>query len=137
METHGENPERSALGDLFDKARRSLDGRPDVTATKQSTVEARTFFETTQTYVVQTFRQRDDANPEKPGRARDTIFLQFIDRDGGQRLIIPPEVADAIARQRDALTTKSRKRGAQQAMAKRKAAGWVPNFKKRKKKQEA
>jgi len=47
-------------------------------------------------------------------------------------LIIPPEVADAIARQRDALTTKSRKRGARQAMETRKAAGWVPNFKKRK-----
>lgn len=129
MQTNGENPERSALGDIFDKARRSLDGRPGVIQTKQSTVEAKTFFETTQTYVLQTFRERDDADPEKPGKARDTIFLQFIDRDGGQRLIIPPEVADAIARQRDALTTKARKRGAQAALAKRKANGFQP-FKK-------
>lgn len=132
METNGQNPERSALGDMFDKARRSLDGRPDVMSTKQSTVEAKTFFETTETYVVQTFRQRDDANPEKPGKPRDTIFLQRIDRDGGQRLVIPPEVADAIARQRDALITKARKRGAQAAMVKRKASGWVPNFKRKK-----
>lgn len=42
------------------------------------------------------------------------------------RLAIPPEVADAIARQRDALAGKTRSKAARRVAADRKAAGVRP-----------
>jgi hypothetical protein len=55
----------------------------------------------------------------------DTIFLQYVsgDNDKPIRISIPPAVADVIARQREALTTKSRRAGALKAMATRKESG--------------
>ena len=53
---------------------------------------------TTQTYVVQTYRNEDGGF---------TIFLQMVDAEGRARFIIPPRVAQAIYRQRQSLTDKS------------------------------
>ncbi len=63
----------------------------------------------------------------------DTILVEYVGAEGSFRLAMPPEVADTIARQRDALTTKNRKRGAKQAAETRKAAGIEPAFLRRKK----
>lgn len=137
METNGQNPERSALGDFFDRAKRSLDGVPDVVQVKPATVDAKTLLETTQMYTVQTFRKREvkqTAFGESPkyGKPEFTVFLQYIDRDGGQRMVIPPEVTDMIARQRKALTVKVRKAAARANAADRKARGIKPDFTKKK-----
>lgn len=115
--------ERKVLGDIFDKTIRSLDGLPDVIKTNASTVRATTrVLELTQTFIVQTYRQKDEG---------DTILIEFIGADGSLRLALPPVVADTIARQRDALTTKSRQKAARAAAADRKARGIAPNFRKK------
>ena len=55
------------------------------------------------------------------------IFLEVIDAQGqAHRLVLPPKVAQAIYRQREALNTKSRKRGAKQAYATQVAQGNDP-----------
>ena len=101
-----EKEERSALGDLFDRTIRALDGLPDVVKTKPSTVRALTpVLALSQTFIVQTYRQRDQGA---------SIFVD-----------------DTIARQRDVLTDKSRRKGAKAAAADRKARGIVPSFKRK------
>ena len=52
------------------------------------------------------------------------------------RIAVPPAAADAVARQRDALTTKNRKKAAREQAQARKARGEQPAFLKiRKRKQ--
>lgn len=106
--------------DKFDRAMGSLADLPDVASSRPSTIIAVIpMIGATQTLIIQTFRQRERG---------DTIFLQVIDDAGSVRLVIPPEAADAIARQRDALTSKIRRRiGKEQAEA-RKARGELPGF---------
>lgn len=113
---------RKALGDEFDRAIRALDGLPDVIRTKASTVRAITpLLSLSQTFIIQTFRQREKG---------DTIFIEYIGAEGSFRLALPAVVADTIARQRDALTGKSRSKAARQTAADRKAAGVTPFTKK-------
>lgn len=57
-------------------------------------------------------------------RRGDTSFLETVGGEGTIRLATPPQVADANARQRGALTGKVRSRAAKQAMA----AGDKPAF---------
>lgn len=54
---------------------------------------------------------------------KDVVFLQRIDADGGSRWVLPAEVTDAIARQRDAAVSVNRKRGAARGAATRRAKG--------------
>jgi len=111
--------------DKFDRMMGALIDLPDVTRTKPTTLTVHTpLIGEAQTFVVQTLRQRE---------VGDTIFLVYVDGTGSVRIAIPPEVADAIARQRDALTTKVRKRVARDQAAQRKAAGIQPAFLKAKK----
>jgi hypothetical protein len=70
-------------------------------------------------YIVQTYRQKDKG---------DTIFLETVGGEGSIRLLIPPQVADTIARQRDALTGKTRSKAAKQIAADRMARGEKPAF---------
>ena len=115
-----EKEERSALGDVFDRTIRALDGLPDVVKTKPSTVRALTpVLALSQTFIVQTYRQRDMG---------DSIFVEYIGAEGSLRLALPPVVADTIARQRDVLTDKSRRKAAKASAADRKARGVVPGF---------
>ena len=118
--------ERSALGDVFDRTIRALDGLPDVVKTKPSTVRALTpVLALSQTFIVQTYRQRDMG---------DSIFVEYIGAEGSLRLALPPVVADTIARQRDVLTAKSRRKAAKASAADRKARGVVPGFQRTKSK---
>lgn len=112
--------------DKFDRLLGALHELPDVTQTKATTVNhVVPILGATQTFIVQTLRQRE---------VGDHIFLVYVDDNGSTRIAIPPPVADAIARQRESLTTKVRKRiGKEQAQA-RKARGEVPAFMKAKKK---
>jgi hypothetical protein len=72
---------------------------------------------TSQTFTIQTYRQREQG---------DTIFLECIDGEGSLRLAIPPKVAEAISRQRDALTNKSRAKASKAAAQDRKDRGEIP-----------
>jgi hypothetical protein len=123
--------QNSAMPDAFDRLRGLLTGLPNVLQTQPSTIMVSTpLLGTTDTYIVETFRQREEPTDDGKQAAppKDTIFLIAI-RPNVQpiRLPIPWEVANAIARQRDALTTRTRKAGARKAAATRKARGVVPN----------
>jgi hypothetical protein len=91
--------------DPFDRTIGVLHGLPDVTLTKTSVTRVVPPFGVggTQLCVVQTYRQRDQG---------DTIFLEYVSETGTMRLVIPPQVAAVIARQRDQLTAKTRSKAA-------------------------
>ena len=115
----------------FDRAIGNLDGRPDVTKTKPATVRATDLLGSA-TFIVQTYRERQikpGPDGEETARGRDTIFVEFISAEGHLRIALPPGVADTIARQRDALTTTTRKATARKSAQARKDAGLVPTFK--------
>src|SRR5689334_4687702 len=102
-----DNTERTALGDVFDRKIRNMTGAPDCFYTKATTVRAVSkVLELSQTFIVQTYRRREEG---------DTVFLEYVGKEGSMRLPLPPEVTDVIARQRDALTTMVRKRQAKAA----------------------
>lgn len=104
----------------FDRLIGALEGLPDVVKSKPSTVRAMLpLIGIARSFIVQTYRQKDRG---------DTIFIETVGSEGTVRIPIPPQVADAIARQREALTGKSRSRAAKQVMADRMAAGHKPAF---------
>src|SRR5258707_10342910 len=112
--------------DKFDRLMGALVNLPDVTHTKPSTVvTVNPLIGEAQSFILQTFRQRE---------VGDTIFIQYAAAEGLIRVAIPPAAAEAIARQRDALTTKVRKRVGKDAAAARKTRGELPRFMKPKKK---
>lgn len=104
----------------FDRLIGVLTGLPDVLTTQPSTIQTiEALLGSAQTWIVQTYRHREQG---------DTIFLQCINAEGSFRLAVPAKVADAIARQRDALTAKARSKAARNAAADRKARGIAPAF---------
>ncbi len=112
--------------DKFDKVIGSLEGLPDTVKTLPATIiTTMPLIGSSQTFIVQTFRQKESG---------DTIFIQYLDESGSMRIVVPPRVAEAIARQREVLTTKNRKKSAREVAANRKALGIRPAFLKGKKK---
>ena len=114
--------------DKFDKTVGSLSSRADVTKTKAATLTVESPVIGTSQYTVQTYRVKDidDARP------RDYVTIVYVDGDGSQRLVLPPQVADAIVRQRDALSKVNRRRASsatgKRLAAERKARGELPAF---------
>ena len=118
-----------SAAERFDKAYGALVGMADVTKTEARTLRvASAIVGDVQTFTVQTLRRRDEG---------DSVFIEYHDRGGALRLVLPPTVADAIARQRDALTAKVRRRVGRESAAARKARGEVPAFLKFKPKRKA
>ena len=110
---------------FFDRRLGALFGLPDVLCTQPTTIQvAQPLKGDAQTFIVQTYRMK---NGEK-GKSGDTVFLQYVDAEGSVRIVLPPEVTAVVARQRDSLTTQSRRRGAKAAADDRKARGIVPGF---------
>lgn len=114
--------------DKFGRAMGSLKGIPGVISTTPTTVRAITpIVGTPQTFIVQTFRRLKD--PDGGGdEIGDTLFIEFVDDDGVTRIACPPAITKVIARQRDALGTRSRKRAAQAGYETRKAKGTQPTL---------
>lgn len=108
------------LPDAYDRLLGSLHGLPDVTSTKPSTIRNVTpILGTSELFTIQTYRQRERG---------DTIFLECVSKDGFVRLALPPSVADAISRQRDALTGKVRSKIGKATAQARKDRGELPGF---------
>lgn len=106
--------------DKFDKMHGSLTGRADVTRVRPTTITVHTpLIGATQQYTVETMRVQGEG---------DTVFLTYVDDAGAVRIFLPPAVADAITRQRDALTTKTRKRIGKETAQARAARGELPGF---------
>lgn len=101
--------------DDFDRHMGALDGLPDAVRTKPTTLRTTSpLVGSAQTFIVQTIRQAG---------VGDTIFLEYVDRNGSKRIVVPANVADTIARQRDALGTMSRKKAARNVAEERKQQG--------------
>jgi hypothetical protein len=124
--TKGEKmSELNNLPDNYDRLLGALHGLPDIASTKPSTVQAVTpITGISQTFIVQTYRQRE---------VGDTIFLQCVSREGTVRIAVPPQVSDAIARQRDILTGKTRSKAAKAVAEARKERGELPGFMRKRK----
>lgn len=91
--------------DPFDRLIGKIDGLPDVSRARPTTVTTvMPILGNAQTYVVQTYKDKDEGF---------FVFLQMVDAVGRARIAIPPKVAAAIYRQRDALNKQSRKRAGQ------------------------
>src|SRR5258707_1249833 len=117
---HIDDNRSPGMPDQFDRLMGALHGLPDVTAAKPSTLRTLSpIVGSAQTFIVTTYRQREKG---------DTIFLECIQADGSFRVAIPPAVADAIARQREALTTKVRVKIGKASAAERKQRGELPGF---------
>jgi hypothetical protein len=118
-----ENQESKPPLSYFDRMVGTLHELPDVVKVKATTMRVvPTFGLGTYVYVVQTFRQKEIG---------DTIFLESVSESGTTRLVIPPVVANVIARQRDQLSKRSRSRASRQVMADRMARGEKPGFMKK------
>ena len=104
--------------DAFDRIRAGMDGRPDVTRTRISTVRnIDPLVGNVSTFLIESVREKDEG---------DTIFLEVASKDGNVRIVLPPKVANVIARQRDALVAKVRSKAAKEQAAQRKADGIEP-----------
>src|SRR5262245_13034968 len=108
-----------AIRTEYDRMLASLDGLPDVTHTAPSTIRNVSFIGSSQTFIITTYRMRERG---------DTVFLETISGEGSLRLVIPPAVVDVICRQRDALTTKVRRKVGKATAEARKARGEKPAF---------
>lgn len=119
------------MPDTFDRMIGLLDGLTGVTQTAPSTkIVITPLVGNAETFIVHTARQAE---------VGDWVFLQHADKEGMTRIVIPPAVADTIARQREAVRKAAvRKAGRAQAPrlrqmhADRMARGEAPAFLKRK-----
>jgi hypothetical protein len=110
--------ERSPLGDAYDQSARKLENRPD-TVHATASIKTTSPLGVVERWTIETYRHPlPPKKNQKPGVEirGDTILLEHGSGSEYLRLVIPPDVSDAIARQRDSLTTKNRKRGAQRAV---------------------
>lgn len=105
----------------FDRLYALLHDLPDVVSTRQSTMTIVPPLGVggSQTFIVQTMRQREEG---------DTLFVSCIDNGRAIQLVFPPRVTAAIASQRDSLTSMSRRKGARAAVQTRAERGIVPGF---------
>jgi len=104
----------------YDRQLGNLDGLTDVLQTRPTTIRVLTpLVGVAETFIVQTYRHRE---------LGDTIFLEHVGPGGTDRHALPAKVANTIARQRDQLTTKSRRKAGRERAAADKAAGVVPGF---------
>jgi len=109
---------QKVLSDRFDRVFGLLDGLPDSASTRATTVRATTpLIGAADTYIVQTVRMREQG---------DTVFLEYVGGSGSIRMVLPPSVTEAIARQRDALSTKVRSKTSKAVMERRMAEGYKP-----------
>jgi hypothetical protein len=98
--------------DAFSRRLRELIDNPGA-ARASSTINRIDFYGRNETWVLDTFRI--EANEE--------VFLQRITADSSIRMVLPPEVTAAMNRARDRAAGQTRRRGAQQAVATKRAKG--------------
>lgn len=111
----------AAMPDEFDRLAGMLFGLPDVSSTRQTTVNQVPVMGVggSRLFIMQTVRQLGIG---------DTLFLQTITSEGSLRIALPPAVTDVIARQRDSLGTIVRRKIGKRTAEERKAAGLKPGF---------
>jgi len=101
--------------DLFSRELRSLRDNPGAISST-STIQTQDFYGNAATWVLETFRD---------GEGREQVFLQRVDQVGGQRIVLPAAVTAALARHRDQLATRAKRRQGHRLVAQRKERGDV------------
>lgn len=101
--------------DEFSVRLRELTDNPGAVRSS-SRVDITDFYGRAETWTIDTFRESTGV---------ETAFVQRVSLEAPLRLMLPPQVMNAITRQHDTLTTKMRRRGARQAVATRIARGDV------------
>lgn len=113
----------SKMPDAYDAQLASLHGLPDVVKTAPSTMRVMPPLGIggSNLFVIQTYRQ---------AQVGDTCFLEVVLGQTAQvvRLVLPPAVTAVMARQRDALSTRSRSKAGKAVAADLKARGIAPGF---------
>lgn len=104
--------EQTLPRDQFSVRRRELQDNPGA-ASASSTVDVADHYGNLETWRIETYR----------ADGVETVFVQRNDADGGSRWVMPPAVVAALRRQQTSLETQSRRRGAQQALATKRAKG--------------
>lgn len=119
----------AGMPDDYDRQLGSFDGIPGVSRSKEHTITVipPLGIGGSRSFIVQTIRTRDSGDDSKRAVLKDYVFVRMVGASRSFREVLPPDVCDAIARQRDSLTAQARKRGARAAAATRKARGIVPN----------
>mgnify|MGYP003650413471 FL=1 len=103
--------------DMFDRTRGGMEMRNDVTRTRVSTVRhVDPLVGNVATFLVESIRTEEG----------DYAFVEVATKDGNVRVVLPPKVTNALARHRDSLTTKVRRRIGREQAAERKAQGIEP-----------
>lgn len=106
---------------IYDRVRGGLEGV--AMFTKPSTIKnVQIITGKAETFIVETARHSE---------LGDTIFVECMNDDGLVRLALPPRVANAIARQRDSLTSRTRSKAAKLIAQERKDRGELPGFMKK------
>jgi hypothetical protein len=101
------------LEDDYAKVQARLAAHPEHVASLGRVVELTTFLGHTETWIVKTIRLEGG----------DTVLLQRVGSDGGERFVLPAEVTAAIASQRDYVIGKVREQGAKRGVATKRAGG--------------
>jgi hypothetical protein len=96
--------------DLYSRTLARLLNHPQAIRTT-STIDALTDLGHSETWVITTVRVE----------GYETLFVQHINAEGGQRFVLPAVVANALARQREQVLAVSRRRAAHKGVATRKA----------------
>lgn len=118
METREHKATVALPSDQFDKLLSRLMGLPNGAHTQPAVVQSIDFYGNTTSFMIQTVRTDEGA----------TAFITQVNAQGSARYILPPKVLEALDRQRDALTTKIRRRHGKRIAEERKAAGLQPGF---------
>lgn len=98
--------------DEFTTARRSLADNPGAVSAS-SRVDIADFFGRLETWTVDTFKVERET----------TAFIQKMSAEGALRLVLPPQVMQALLRHSDRHTSQRRSRGAAKALETRKLNG--------------
>jgi hypothetical protein len=98
--------------DDFSRRLRELRDHPGA-LTASSRIDIADFYGRNETWTLDTFRHDGS----------ETTFVQRMSAEGALRLVLPPQVTAAMNRQGDALDTRSRRRGARQAVETKRARG--------------
>lgn len=107
--------------------------------TKPSTIKELNFKDESETFIVQVVRveQRrkviEGLDEKIVVTVGDVVVLEYLDKDGHQRVILPTKVVDTIQRGREALARRARSNVSKAAMKARMAAGYKPTLPSRKK----
>jgi hypothetical protein len=99
--------------DHFSRTLREKQDNPGAVRSS-STIHSSDFFGNQETWVIETYRTE---------AGHVTGFLQRNSAEGGMRLVLPPEVMKALARQQDQLVTKIRQRAGRKAVETKRMMG--------------